>query len=315
MSTKNISIVFPGLNNKEVEFAIKHLENPFKSFLTLIIVLVWRGQIAYSQSLLGVNKKELLSIPSMKYTSKLISTNIDIQNIAASVALFRTSAEELRFSNFISLSVKDRDAFIRSKISELLNSSGSAKILTSRQISSPEDLLVHRRGLFFQIKSILQYGSVFDSGSLINGSNILYIGKYQIVQLFSILFREAFNDSLDLIKTIYTNYSGDKDSFSNSIEDLLNWFIIEFLFDDSRSLHFQDGIIVSVEDDNLLLIEKGLPIVRNKPSEFPDLINFDPGDDLFLKAAFLQLKNRKKELKTFSNLTSDRGKLNVKLKN
>lgn len=312
MSTKTVKIIFPGLNIREIEFAIKHVDNPLRSFLTLIIVLVWRGQIAYSQSLQGKNKKELLSVPSMKYTSKIISTNLDIQSILASIVIFRTSADELKFSDFISLSVKDRNSFISSKIFDLVNSNGTAKILTSRQISSPEDLLVHRRGLLFQIKSLFQCGSVFDSGSLINNSNILHIKKHQIVQLLSNLFQEDFENSLCSLRTLYSKSSGtnSEDLSFKSGEELLNWFIIKFMFDGSDSLFFQDGISVSMDDDNLLPIEKGLPIKRNRPAEFPNSINFDPGDDLFLKAAFSQLKDMKKESRSSVVKTS-----NVKLKN
>lgn len=314
MSPKSLKIMFPGLNIKEIEFAIKHVENPMRSFLTLIIILVWRGQISYSQSLSlqGKNKKDLLSIPSMKYTSKIISTNSDIQSIIASIAVFRTSADELKFSDFISLSVKDRNFFISSRILELIKSSGSAKILTSKQISTPEDLIVHRRGLLFQIKSLFQCGSVFDSGSLISGSNVLHIGKTQIIQLFSNLFQQDFEDSLYSLRSFYSNSCNIslEDSFSKSVEDLVDWFIIKFLFEDCDGLIFQDGISVSVDNDNLLPIEKGLPIKRNKPAEFPNFLEFDPGDDLFLKAAFSQMKDMRKKNKSFIS----KG-LNVKLKN
>lgn len=315
MGKKTLKMIFPGLNIKEIEFSIKYIENPFKSFLALIIVLVWRGQIAYSQSLSARNNKELLCLPSMKYTSKLISSNPHIQSIIAAVAIFRTSADELKFSDFVSLSINQRNSFIVSKIFELRNSTGDAKILSSRQISSLEDLLVHRRGLLFQIKSIFQSSSIFDSGSIINGLNILYVGKFEIIQLISNFFHQEVSVSIDLLKGFYFNSSFAKNNSDPSIDELLNCFILEFLFEGSKSLVFQDGILVSEDEDNLLPIEKNLPIKRNKPRLLPNSIEFDPGNDLFLKAAFSQLNNIKKNYKFSKASSSKFNRMNSNFKN
>lgn len=292
--------MLPEITSRDLAFC--HTFNPDFLIQMLIVsgVLIWRAQISNSQ--FGIMEKEKIqSLPSMKYTAKLLNNNEFANKFIASVAVGRSSVYEAE--EYQNLDLNQRNAFVVDRINDLAhNKIGDAKILTPRQISCPEYLRTHRRGLMASIRGIFSSTTLYHPASLIGGVNIAILnwldfstGFFQLANYSGIEnaesliwdwskynlpdFFECENFStLDLLKIVFTYTIGN---------DVVN------------NLVFEDGIIVSKNDMNKLPFEEPIVISRNKPSFIKEIQFLGEENDPFLFSAAEQMRTIKKKERLF----------------
>jgi hypothetical protein len=304
MNHQNLNLYVPGINSNEIDVIKENLpSNGILHFITLAYVIVWRSQIAQSQSQRGLDKKEVQAAPSMKFTARLFNTSPVIMQIFGVVSVTKASAELLRFTNYKDLNREERKILLLDEVEVTTNSPHlPAKILSTRQINNKEDLITHRKGYIAQLKGTMQATCVFQPGSVIRGTNVSNINPSDISTLIASLLKLPIDSVQNCLKSWYRETLIQDSSEENtqepddSLGEILTQYIKHSLDIHDDELIFQDGFIASANENNTLPMEIGLNIIRNRPAELQTGdINIDPGDDPLLKVAAEQWKTLSKQ--------------------
>lgn len=294
--SKNIKFVLPEITYKDLLFSYTFSEDAVIDILVVSVFLLWRSQLSNSQS--GVLEREKIqALPTMKYLAKQFNGNKYVIRFIAACAIQRSTMYEAE--EYKVLDLTDRVQFIRLRIEDLSkNNYGDAKILTPRQISTKDHLRTHRRGLMSNIRGIFSSNSLYHPGSIISGINISIVSWSEVWQGLSQLYQYAniLYPEQELFNWATLNIKDFPNLNSLTIVDLIK-LIFTFAIGNTTDnfLEFEDGIIVSKEDDNKLPIEEPFLLSRNKPSVIRDVEFIGDEDDPFLTSAVDQIKALKRK--------------------
>lgn len=273
-------IVFPEITEEDLLFAKKYIKNFISKFIVLAYTVCWRAQIAQTQTKETISKKDLQGTPSMKYIAKLFNSVEDINDLLAAITVKQSSFFDQK--DYVATPTEQRDKFVISRINDL-KSPGKSKLLSPRQISSYEELLVHRRGLMAKLRGKLQATTLYSPGSIIKGLNVSYLTWEQFVTLCTqTLENMDIKDPLaDLKNELEIT---DKNTINNPCE-ILTLSIRYSLHDseDAKELNFEDGIIVTNEETNIVPLETIFKVTRLKPVILIESVLSDT-DDIFIKS-------------------------------
>ena len=292
-------IIFPEVETSDLSFALKFSRMPITAIMLLAFVLAWRAQIANSQTRESISKKDLQGLPSMKFTAKLFAGMSATKDFISAIAVAQSAFFDQQ--QYSSLSPEDRPEFISKRIDEL-SSSGKAKILSPRQITCPEELIIHRKGLTAKICGIFQATSLYTPNIILKGSNISFLTFNQFIE---ILVESLKAMGIEEVIEKLTHENVDKHDFNSkekSINEILPLIIRDHINEiaDANNLIFEDGIIVSKDENNMVPLEEILMVTRNRPvllTESP----VEESDDPFIQAALRQQSDLLKTDKSLFN--------------
>lgn len=293
---RNIKFVLPEITYKDLLFAYTFTEDAVVDILVVSIFLLWRSQLSNSQS--GVLEREKIqALPTMKYLAKQFNNNKYVVRFIATSSIQRSTMYEAE--EYKVLDLTDRMQFIRLRIEDLSNNNyGDAKILTPRQISTKDHLRTHRRGLMANIRGIFSSNTLYHPGSIISGINVSIVSWSEAWQGLSQLYQYAniVNPEQELINWAQFNIKDFPNLGSLTVIDLIK-LIFTFAIGNTvdNFLEFEDGIVVSKQEDNKLPIEEPFLLSRNKPSVIRDVEFIGDEDDPFLTSAVDQIKALKRK--------------------
>jgi hypothetical protein len=166
----NSKIIIPGITKKDlIDYNEIFLgDNPCISLSTLCFLLAWRAQI--SSNLNGLlTSQEIQQLESMRWIAKQLSTNIQVKNLAALIAITRTLGFEA--AHLASLQVEERMPYLRKLTMELAltRPPRGVKMLSNSQITN-ENLIKHRLGIMAQLYGLWQSKPLYDPNLVVRGT-------------------------------------------------------------------------------------------------------------------------------------------------
>ena len=300
MSTNKVSMTIniPDISSEDYKFAANYWEHAISGFALLLYTLLWRAQIAHSQSSGSISKKDLQGVPSMRFTARLIGNNELIQGVLAAFAVFQSSFFDQ--AEYVKVPIEDRRTFIENRIKDI-TAPGKAKILSARQINSYEDLIMHRRGLMAKCRGTLQASTIYNPTSIVRGISISHITWENFLEWFSFAIEKYIPESQSLENllryTISSYYPEIILANSENLKDLIKIIVDCNIYpESSEELSFEDGIVVSDDSKNKVPLEFILDLTRNKPAVLAELpSDIDTTNDPFLSSAVRQQREMKKK--------------------
>jgi len=248
-----------GLDKSQLVTVLGAINSPIIALVILVFSLLWRAQIASAAATTGLEKKEIQGLPSMRFiASTLLTQNEMIKPLLAGFGILRLAyffAEEYR-----PLPVQDRQQFLSDKITDLLNTPGTSKILQPYQVATIDEAYMSARGYMAQIRGIWQADTVFNPGLILKGIFLSSFNFENFVDAF-IAFTKVmgFEESyvLETVENHYWQHSGftrDKDPVPARNE------FFSFCITDTicpQPLIFPDGLNVTADSGspNVLPLE------------------------------------------------------------
>lgn len=253
-------------NDDDLAFARAYLPSSTYVLGTLLLygVTLWRAQIANTQT--AISKKEIQSLPCMKFTSKLFNGVSEVDDTLSAFAVCKSSFFDMK--EYVNIAEEDKFDFIKERI-EITSKRhpGKAKILLPRQIVNFQDLTMHRKGWVARIKGTLTSMSIFKPDSFIKGININVLSWNQLVDIIIASYLSSGISEQELLSSLsdsitkYNLSSDAEEDLPKSSKEAINKIFssIKFLLPssdernaigDGSSLVFDDGIIVSSGEVN-----------------------------------------------------------------
>lgn len=310
MTVKNAKVLINSVKISDVKAIISSYENSEELCLALFLLsfsLVWRAQIAALAKSNNLSQAETQGLSSETFiASKILTKDPLINKFSALLALFDTAFFDA--SQYEDKTDEEISNLLDQKANELASSSGTAKILIERQISSAESIDTHRRGIMIQRRGNWQSAPIFSPNEVIRNIGPAILSFSQFLESFSFLIKElGFPNSKETFIKCFT-YLNIEDPSKEEINSLsyeeLAAILIRYLILDRNSLtnlNFQDGLKISLESSsdpkkNFSPLE--LPfeehISRSYPATAISAIKADSSSHPFLKAAISQQSSKGK---------------------
>lgn len=280
-------VQFPGLTKRSIQLG-DGLSPLYIPLLILTLLLAHRAQISAASS--GILQKDkVLTLPSIKWNSKIIANHPYLKSFYASMAIIDTLAYEQ--VSMRDMSVEETTEYLTGKIVSLSQQKKPKNArLVARSAINEKTIDAHRHGRIAQLIGLFQSKSVFDPASVFPSTPI---ANLSISQLLS-----SFNTTVDKLEiqrppqdsewaTWIASAPNPEEAEVHAIECLIKR---EFNMD-GEPIIFDDAIGFG-SDTNLLPIEKIFNMERpitsvNPPGELSEAQKANP----FLVAAVEQQKS------------------------
>lgn len=268
----NLIIKQKYINIEDLHFCSK-VDKPLTLTGTLVILFIslWRGQFTLICKEQGRKETVIQTFATAKLQSRLLNVIQPIRKLLALIAIKSTLMYDAR--SYVDST--DRAGFIENKIGKIIEN-GPAKILSSSEVDTEEDIAITRRGVVARLKGNIQATSMFNATSLVTGMNLAKIGFKDFTKAYISYMKFIMNMEVDeLIEILYKVCNDCSAINSNIWEKLTNEvdkvaylakvIIYEFLFEWNPPL-LPDGIKLN-DKSNLIPIEEELYLTEGKSDE------------------------------------------------
>lgn len=178
MVSKSTRVILPFFVSKDIK-PVSFLLSP-KDLVVCLSIICIMAQI--SDNLKGIlSFRDIQKMPSVKIYSKILSTGISSLSLSSVFAISKTLGPELESLSLLSLS--ERIIFLRSLYTSVIYQKVPSRLSNSSRIFvDPFELLMYRKGLALQCRSVFSATSIFLPHSLVIGIPIKNVGIELIVE-------------------------------------------------------------------------------------------------------------------------------------
>ena len=326
MAKQTPTIIIPNVTLPELKFALQHMDHPLTGIVKLTWAMLTRAQITLYAGAQLEEREEAQTFMSCKYyASTLLTQDGDVSLLNAYTTIHKSAFIDA--NEYSKLQQFEKPDFIKNKASQLfVRQKGTviSKVLTPQQIASPQDALIHRRGVMNKNRGTWQAKSIWYPNDLVKGASVVNLNFQQYVEGLEKLWKElglthGWSQLRDENHGGLDGYDGpevaeqdgtlqfgnpgtenpwpNNESYADAnLEYSLKQELVEECIRSSieptvgDKLHFADGMILTKEG-NLVPLELpfGDIIERTGPTDFS--IEFDrkqAAEDSFLTAALAQ---------------------------
>lgn len=279
-------VQFPGLTKRSIQLG-DGLSPLYIPLLLLTLLLAHRSQISAASSGL-LPKDKVLTLPSIKWNSKLIANSPELKRLYACMAIIDTLANEQE--SMKDKTVEETTAYLLEKIVNLSQQKKpkNARLVPKSAINE-KTIEVHRHGRMAQLIGLFQSKSVFDPSTVFPSTPIANLSISQLLSSFNTTV-EKLEIQRPALDSEWANWVASAPNPEEAEIHALECLLKKEFNMDGDQIIFDDAIGFG-SDTNLLPIEKIFNMERPTTSVSPPgQLSEKQKENPFLVAAVEQQK-------------------------